>query len=163
MIVLLCIAGIFIAASIYYYFKAEGLHQQLLAVRKELKNTKKESKALVDAFAVMARKSEDTLKHRVKLASDAGASHEVIDLFSPFVNNYATIFSATIKGNGEMHKVTQKCFETYHKGSFRKFTGYIGTLDTHIKRAWGNNNLTGLITFSEAIVFHIESTLEKAS
>ncbi|GHF88962.1 hypothetical protein [Thalassotalea marina] len=163
MIVILCIAGIFIAASIYFYFKAEGLHQQLLTTRKELKNNKKESKILVESFAIIARKSEESLKHRLKVAKDAGASSEVIEVFGPFVNNYSSIFAASVKGNGEMHKVTQKCYETYQKGSFRRFTGYVGTLDSHIKRAWSTNSLSGLIAFSEAMVFHIESTLEKAS
>lgn len=163
MIVLLCVAGIFVAASIYFYFKAEGLHQQLLATRKELTNTKKEAKVLVDSFALIARKSEETLKQRIKFAHESGANTEVMEVFTPFVNNYGTIFAATIKGNGEMHKATQRCYETYHKGSFRKFTGYIGTLESNIKRAWSSNNLTGLITFSEAVMFHIESTLEKAS
>lgn len=163
MIFSLCVIAVFVVASIYFYFKAEGLHRQLVGLRKDLNNAKKESKVLVEAITLIARKNEESLKARVKEAQESGASDELVDMFYPFTNNYAAIFCETWKGKGQMHKAAQKCFESYQKGSYRKFTGYIGTLDAHVKRAWASNNLVGLMTFSEAIIFHLESKLDQAS
>lgn len=157
MIFLLIIIGIFIAASIYYYFKSEGLNQQLVGLKRELFETRKESQALLEASALMAQKSEEMLKQRFTMIQNRLGENSSVDVYAPLVNNYAKIFLETMRGKGKMHKVTQKCYEGFQVGSYRKFTGFVNSLDTPIKRAWGQNNLSGLITFIELIATHYET------
>ncbi len=162
MIFLLIIIGIFIAASIYYYFKAEGLNQQLVGIRRELFETRKESQTLLEASTLIAQKSEEMLKQRFTMIQNRLGEDKSVDIYAPLINNYAKIFLETMRGKGQMHKVTQKCYEGFQVGSYRRFTGFVGSLDTPIKRAWGQNNLSGLITFIELIATHYEAVEKKS-
>lgn len=163
MIFFLVIIGIFVAVSIYYYFRAEGLQLQLIAIKRELFETKKESQALLEASALIAQKSEELLKQRFKFIQENSGEDKTIEMFAPLINNYSKIFTEAMRGKGQLHKITQKCYEGVHFGSFRKFTGFIGSLDTPIKRAWGMNNVSGLITFVEEVANHYEKAQQKKS
>lgn len=159
MMFLLAILAIFIAVSIYFYFKAEGLQQQLISLKREAKNAKKESKTLIESLAIIARKSEEVVKNRARQLQEHNtkSNEDFLELLHPFVNNYAVIYTETLREKGQLHKITKKCFESYQNGSYRKFTGQIGTLPPHINRAWSGNNIAALITFTEAIFYYLEN------
>jgi len=156
MVFSLIIIGIFVAVSIYFYFRAERLYHQLIVTKRELFDVKKESQALNEASAIIAQKSEELLKQRFKSIQEQMGEDKSIEIFAPLINNYSRIFAETMRGKGQLHKITQKCYEAFQVGSYRKFTGFIGSMDTQIKRAWGLNNVSGLITFIEAVANHYE-------
>ena len=157
MIFSLFIVIVFVAVSIYYYFRSEKLDAELKSVKKEASNNKKESKILVDAFAVVAKKNEDFISFRFKAAQENCSDNELIVLLTPLVTNYAMIFRESIRGKDEMHKVAKKCCESYQPGSFKRLTLYINSQETHIKRAWSSNNLKGFIAFMEGMMLSMKA------
>ncbi|MDO6425972.1 hypothetical protein Q4489_03060 [Thalassotalea sp. 1_MG-2023] len=159
MMFLLAVLAIFIAVSVYFYFKAESLQQQLIAAKREMNNAKKEAKVLIESVAVIARKNEEVVKNRARNLQerDTQIDAEFLDLLHPFINNYAVIYTEALREKGKLHKITKKCFESYQKNSYRKFTGQIGVMKPHINRAWSENNIAALITFTEAIFYYLEN------
>jgi len=163
MIFSLSIIVIFVAVSIYFYFRSERLYHQVIAVKRELFDTKKEAQALSEATALIAQKSEEQLKQRFKKIQEQQGEDKSIDIFAPLINNYARIFGETMRGKGQLHKITQKCYDGFQKGSYRQFTGFINSLDKQISRAWGQNNVSGLITFTELVACHYERSKQADS
>lgn len=156
MIFSFAIIALFVGVSIYYYFRAENLYRQVMVLKKDASKMKKESKLMVDAFALVAKKNEDFAKFRFKEYHERYRDQEFVDLLYPLFNNYATIFRESIRGNGNTHKIAQKCCESYKKGSYQALTAFIAKQDVHIKRAWGNNNINGFMSFIEAMIFELE-------
>ncbi len=154
---LLAVLAVFIGVSIYFYFRAEALQQQLVAAKRDATNAKKESKILFESVAVIARKNEEIVKNRAKLLQENEHAEKFLEVLHPFINNYSVIYTEAIRGKGQLHKITQKCFESYQKGSYRKFTGIIGAMKPHINRAWSGNNIGALVTFTEAIFYDMEN------
>ena len=148
--------ALFVGVSIYYYFRAENLHRQVVLLKKDVNKMKKESKNLVDAFALVAKKNEDFSKFRFKEYHERYRDQEMVDLLFPLFNNYATIFRESIRGNGNTQKIAKKCCESYKKGSYQALTLFIAKQDVHIKRAWSNNNINGFMSFIEAMIFELE-------
>lgn len=152
----LAIIVVFVVVSIYYYFRSEKLYAELKSVKKEASVIKKESKLMVDSFAVIAKKNEDFIGFRFKAIQEHCKDNESLVLLTPLVTNYATIFRESIRGKGEMHKIAKKCCESYQAGSFKRLNSHIATQDAHIKRAWSSNNINGFISFMEAMIILLE-------
>ncbi|MFT4724556.1 MAG: hypothetical protein ACI971_000599 [Colwellia sp.] len=55
MIFVLSIAVIFVALSIYFYFRLEGLQRALFSMKKELSSSQKENKFYIDSMAIIAK------------------------------------------------------------------------------------------------------------
>jgi hypothetical protein len=153
----LVIIVIFVVISVYYYFRSEKLTAELKAVKKEASHIKKESKLMIDAFAVVAKKNEDFLDARFKAAQSQSTDNESVVLLTPLVTNYATIFRESIRGKGEMHKVVKKCCENFQPGSYKRLTTFINSQDAQVKRAWNSNNLKGFIVFMEAMILALNA------
>lgn len=139
------------------------MHQQVIKLTRELRQAKEENKLLADAINTTSNRQEEYLRNRFKLVRERHGQAGPVELFTPFVSNYGTIYRETVKGQGQLHKITQQIFEGYHKGSYRKFTGYVGSLDAQIKRAWSANNLNGLLAFTDAVFYHLEQLEAQAS
>lgn len=157
----LSIIVVFVVVSIYYYFRAEKLYAELNVVKKEAKIIKKESKMMVDAFAVIANKSEEFVKFRFSKLEEKSNNTEALATLTPLIVSYSAIYRESIKGKGEMHKIAQKCCESYQSGSYNRLTNLIKLQESSIKRAWASNNLKGLISFMEAMLFELENPKKK--
>ncbi|GAA6205748.1 MULTISPECIES: hypothetical protein [Thalassotalea] len=153
----LAIIVLFVVISVYYYFRSEKLIAELKAVKKEASQIKKESKMMIDAFAVVAQKNEDFIHARFTAAQSERTDNESVVLLTPLVTNYATIFRESIRGKGEMHKVVKKCCENFQPGSYKRLTTYINSQDAQVKRAWNSNNLKGFIVFMETMILGLTS------
>ena len=128
MIFVLSIAAIFVALSIYFYFRAEGLQRELFSVKKELSSSQKENKFYIDSMAIIAKRHED------------------------FVNNYASIFIECLKGKGKLQSITKKCYGNFDDGAFKRFVAHVAKQDASVRRMWSSNNLTGYISLIEALL-----------
>lgn len=156
MIFSLFIVIVFVVLSVYYYFRSEKLAVELKGIKKEASIIKKESKVMIDAFAIVVKKNEDFIHFRFKAAQENCKDNELIVLLTPLVTNYATICRESIRGKDEMHKIAKKCCENYQSGSFKRLTIYINSQESHIKRAWNSNNLKGFVTFMESMVLSLK-------
>ncbi|MEW6989705.1 hypothetical protein AADZ91_03360 [Colwelliaceae bacterium 6441] len=156
----LSIIFIFVGVSIYFYFKAEKLRVELISLKKEVKNFKQESKIMSDSLAVIAKKNEEFITHRFRKIQEKEKEkqkgNELVKLLTPLVTNYAAIFRESIRGKGMMHKIAQKCCESYQKGSYKHLTQHIAKQEAHIKRAWGSNNINGFVSFLEAMIIELD-------
>ncbi|WP_206486063.1 hypothetical protein [Thalassotalea sp. G2M2-11] len=159
MIFSVVVIGIFVAVSIYFYFRAESLYRQLMIVKKEAAEAKKESKHLTDAFAMMAKKHEEFAQSRYKKIKSLAKDEKHLQLLQPLLNNYSLIFRESIRGKGQLHKITQKCCENFDKGHYNQLTTYINRQQGEIKRAWSANNLKGFISLVEAMLVEFESDI----
>jgi hypothetical protein len=156
MIFTLIIIVLFVGISIYFFFKAEALQRQILLFKREATTLKKESKLLIDSMAVIAKRNEEFVKRRIKQVAENKEKTEGLILLHSLSHSYSTIFIASAKGKGQLHKIVKKCCEGYEAGSYKKLTSYIANQDQQIKRFWGSNNLNGYIAL-------IETLLEKES
>lgn len=154
----LAIIIVFVVVSVYYYFRSEKLYAELKAVKKEASAIKKESKVMVDSFAVIAKKNEDFINFRFQAIQEYSKDNESVVLLTPLVTNYATVFRESIRGKGEMHKIAKKCCESYQAGSFKRLSAHISSQENHIKRAWTSNNISGFVTFMEAMIIALEKS-----
>jgi len=162
MIFVLSIAVLFVALSVYFYFRAEGLERALFNAKKEFSGTKKENKAYMDSMALIAKRHEDFAKHRLQKMKDCqGLAVENIEIITPLINNYAIIFRECLKGKGKLQPITKKCYESYDAEGFKKLVAYISKQDAHLKRMWSSNNLSGYISLIEALLL-LEKKEEKA-
>jgi hypothetical protein len=153
MIFVLAVIAIFIAVSIYLFFKVESLTRELSLMKKELFVTKKENKNYVEVTAVIANRYEETSKQRFAALRDTLAEEaEKFDIIAPMINNYATIFNDSLLAKGQLQPAVQKVYEGCHKGSYKVFCNYIAQSDKAIKRAWSSNNINGFIILIEAIL-----------
>ncbi len=162
MIFVLSIALLFVGLSVYFYFRAEGLQRALFDAKKEFSHTKNENKSYLDSMALVAKRHEDFAKHRLQKMKDCQTlNSDVIEIITPFVNNYSVIFQECLKGKGKFQPITKKCYESYDAEGFKKLVAYISKQETHIKRMWSSNNLSGYISLIEALLL-LENKEEKA-
>ena len=152
----LAIIVVFVVVSIYYYFRSEKLYAELNTVKKEASIIRKESKLMIDSFAVIAKTNEEFINFRFQAIQEKCKDNESIVLLTPLMTNYAAIFRESIRGKGEMHKIVKKCCEGYQSGSYKRLSTFIASQDTHIKRAWSSNNVKGFIMFMEAMIIMLE-------
>ncbi len=153
MIFVLAVIAIFIAVSIYLFFKVESLTRELSLMKKELFATKKENKNYVEMMAVIANRYEEASKQRfVTLRNTSAEDVEKFDIIAPMINNYAKIFNDSTRGKGQLQPSVQKVYDGYQKGSYKIFCNYVAQSDKAIKRAWSSNNINGFIILIEAIL-----------
>ncbi|AOW77302.1 hypothetical protein A3Q34_10800 [Colwellia sp. PAMC 20917] len=153
MIFVLSIAAIFVALSIYFYFRAEGLQRALFSVKKEFSSSQKENKFYIDSMAIIAKRHEDFVKNRLQIIKNCQALEpETIEIISPLINNYAAIFIECLKGKGKLQSITKKCYENFDDDAFRRFVAHIAKQDASVRRMWSSNNLTGYISLIEALL-----------
>jgi hypothetical protein len=161
MIFVLSISGIFVALSIYFYFRAEGLQRALLNAKKESSHAKKENKFYIDSMAIIAKRHEDFVKHRLQVIKDDETLElETIEIIAPLINNYAAIFIECSKGKGKLQPIAKKCYEGYDKEGFNKLVAHVTKQEANIKRMWSSNNLSGYISLIEALL--LENTKKNA-
>jgi len=153
MIFVLSIAVLFIALSVYFYFRAEGLQRALSNAKKEFSSTQKENKLYMDSMALIAKRHEGFVKNRLQIIKENEILKlETIDIITPLINNYAAIFIECLKGNGKLQPIAKKCYESHGDESFKKLVAYVSKQDTSIKRMWSSNNLSGYISLIEALL-----------
>ncbi|WP_448547140.1 hypothetical protein [Thalassotalea fusca] len=153
MIFFLAVIAIFVITSVYFYFRAESLQNQLVNLRRELSTVKKESKVLVDSMAMIAKKNEDFAKFRIQKIREASPEEsEVYVYLYPLISNYSAIFIECAKANGLVHSMAKKCFDSFEPGSYGRFKSFIGKQNVEVKRMWNSNNLNGFMTFIEAML-----------
>jgi len=153
MIFVLSIAILFVGLSIYFYFRAEGLQRTLFKAKQEFSSTQKENKYYVDSMAIIAKRNEDFVKHRLKIIKEQEILElETIEIISPLINNYAAIFIECLKGKGKLQPIAKKCYENYDEQGFKKLVAYVSKQEANVKRMWSSNSLSGYISLIEALL-----------
>lgn len=153
MIFVLAIIVIFVAVSIYFFFKAEALQRELLLQSKALSVLKKENRNHMDLMAIIAQRYEEiTVRRFVELRTELPEKLAMFDIIAPMINNYAAIINDSVQHKGELQSSVKKVYEGYQKGSYKGLTNYINQADKEIKRAWASNNLNGFIILVEALI-----------
>lgn len=151
MLAVLLITLLFVAISIYFFFRAEKLQHELLLLRREINNTQQENKNLSKSMALLASSHGDFAKSRYSVIANKAENTE-IELLKPLINNYAVIFRECLTGKGKMQAITKKCFNNQDKEAFNKFTTTITKADVKLQRLWASNNLAGFISLVEALL-----------
>jgi len=153
MIFVLAIIAMFVAVSIYFFFKAEELQRELMLMKKELSVTKKDNKSYVEMMAIIAQRYEESAVRRfVALRTSLPEKAELFDIIAPMINNYATIFNDSVRSKGKLQSSVKKVYEGYRKGSYKVLSNYMSQADKEIKAAWSSNNINGLIILVEALL-----------
>ena len=155
MIFVLAIIAMFVAVSIYFFFKAENLQREIILMKRDVSATKKENKSYVELMAIIAQRYEDISKRRfIELRAEATLAEdtEMFDIMAPIINNYGTIFNGTLKGKGKLQSTVKKIYEGHQKGTYKVLSNYIAQADKEIKRAWSSNNINGFILLVEAFL-----------
>ena len=166
MIFVLAITVIFIAISIYFFFRAEKLQRELIISKRDSIISRKENKALVDSMAIIVSRHEEFSKVRLKkiksqiLEKNNQVSVEKLEIITPAINNYGIIFRECLKGKGKLHAITKRCYENHEANSFKAFTTFINQREMPLKRMWSSNNLTGYISLVEALLLEQTDTKE---
>lgn len=156
MIFSLSIIAIFVAASVYFFFQAEGLNRQLVTAKRESVTIKKENKAFVDTMAIVAKRNEEFLIQRLNKLKETKKQNEVFELIQPVIHNYSAIFLGSLKGKGQVQKMVKKCCDGYEAGCYKNITTYIAKQDAQIKRMWSSNNLSGFMKLVDELMQKIE-------
>ena len=143
----------FVAVSIYFFFKAEELQRELIVVKREISSTKKDNKAYVELMAIIAQRHEEIAKQRfVELRTVLHEESEMFEIIAPMINSYATIFNDSVRTKGKLKSSVEKVYEGSQKGSYKLFSNFIAQSDKDIKRAWSSNNINGFIILVEALL-----------
>ena len=153
MIFVLSIIAMFVAVSIYFFFKAEELQRELIVMKREISSTKKDNKAYVELMAIIAQRHEEIAKQRfVELRAVLHEESEMFEIIAPLINSYATIFNDSVRAKGKLKSSVEKVYEGSQKGSYKRFSNFIAQSDKDIKRAWSSNNINGFIILVEALL-----------
>ncbi|MCP4989925.1 MAG: hypothetical protein GY928_28915 [Colwellia sp.] len=158
MIFILVIAAIFVAISIYFFFRAETLQRKIITQQRDSSATRKENKILVDSTTLIAMRGQEIAKarlQRLKAYSEASDNEQLLthtELISPIINNYSIIFRECLKGKGRLKATSQKCFENQDSAAYKKFVALIVTADKQLKRYWSSDNLNGFLCLVEALL-----------
>ncbi|WP_077284340.1 hypothetical protein [Cognaticolwellia aestuarii] len=153
MIFVLAIIAMFVAVSIYFFFKAENLQREIILMKRDISATKKENKAYVDMMAIIAQRNEEIVKQRfIALRSASDDKTEMHDIIAPMINNYATIFNDSVRAKGKLQTSIKKVYEGHQKGTYKVLSNYINQSNKEIKRAWSSNNINGFIMLVEALL-----------
>jgi hypothetical protein len=165
MIFLIVITLLFLFLTIYFYFRVEKLQREIGKVKSENKNHQKENKALLESLILVASRQEEFAKNRFQLIQSAVDSestfYEELRILSPFINNYAAIFRACLKGKGQLSVFTKKCYDSGDPESYSQFSALMAKQDSKIKRIWGSNTLNGYLTLVETLLVKYENSINK--
>jgi hypothetical protein len=153
MIFIFAVIAMFVAVSVYFFFKAESLQREIILMKREVSNTKKENKIYLESMAIIAQRYEEIAKQKLLYLKDKESlDTKVLELISPMVNNYAIIFSDSIRAKGKLQSAVKKVYEGYQKGAYKAFSNHITQSSTEIKRAWSSNNINGCILLVDALL-----------
>ncbi len=156
MFFVLVITVVFVLISIYFFFRAEKLHRQLINQQRESLSTRKENKLLVESTALIATRGQEFAKARLQqLKANANNNEQLllhIELITPLINNYSIIFRECLKGKGRLKAISQKCFENQGNSAYKKFVALIVTSDRKLKRYWSSDNLNGFLFLVEGLL-----------
>ena len=162
MIFIIAIIAIFFLVIVYLYFRTEKLQLSLRKAQSADRQRKKENKALSETLMLVANTQETFIKTRLQQLKEKFTDDEAISqdlaLISPFLNNYAIIFTSCLKGKGQLSTITKKCYDSLEKESYKKFVVFINQQDQKTKRMWNSNTLSGYISLSETLLQHFELT-----
>jgi len=154
--------AIFVAISIYFFFRAEKLQREVILAKREGNIARKENKVLIDSMALLASRYEEFARNRFQeLKSRPQADEENIKQIAPLINNYSTIFTECLKGKERLKPITQKCYQLIDSNAFKEFNQYIAKRDAQIKRMWSSNSLNGFVSLVEALLVNIEQPQDK--
>lgn len=157
MIFVIGVVFLFVAVSIYFFFRSERLQAELRVAKKESSNARKSAKAMADNLALVAAKQEEFLKFRLqKLQIEIDKNKLPLDkevkFLIPLVNNYAAIFRASMTSNAQMKPTIEKCCESLNKGLYKGLVTYINGKEAHIRKMWSANNVNGFASIVEALL-----------
>jgi len=165
MIFLIAIIALFLLLTVYFYFRSEKLQREIVGVKSESHNQRKENKALLDSLALVANRQENFAKNRLQLLQSLiNKEHAIYDeltTISPFINNYAAIFRACLKGKGQLSVFTKKCYDSKDAQAYGHFSALINKQDAKIKRMWSSNTLNSYMTLVEALLIKYEDSIKK--
>ncbi|MFD2165679.1 hypothetical protein ACFSJY_05325 [Thalassotalea euphylliae] len=158
-------AAIFVVVSIYFYFRSERLQYELVKLKRDTAQTRKENKQLSEAIAFVAAKQEEFFKFRLnqlKEQAEELAPQVASDmtLISPLISNYANIFNACMVGKEKLQPVCQKSIEGVAAGSYQRFLKFISGQEKHVKRHWSSNNVNGLMSLIEALLANFQKEID---
>lgn len=162
----LVVIAIFVAVSVYFYFRTENLQHDLVQQKRDTAQTRKDHKQLVETVTSIGSKQQEFFIFRYnKLIEEAQLKSPTIlsDLnrIAPLVNNYATIFHACVGDKEQLKPTAQSCFEKHKRGAYKDFLTYISGLDKHIARMWTSNNLIGFMSMVESLLTEHQQALAK--
>jgi hypothetical protein len=153
MIFIFAVMAMFIAVSVYFFFRAESLQREVILMKREVSNIKKENKVYLESVAIIAQRHEEIVKKKLlHLKEKESLDTKMFELISPMVNNYAVIFSDSISAKGKLQSAVKKVYEGYQKGAYKAFSNHIAQSNTDIKRAWSSNNINGCILLVDALL-----------
>ena len=107
---------------------------------------------------------EEFAQHRLQTIKDKLAQLEEGEdrqllIIGPLIKNYSLIFRESMKGQAQLKAITQKCYESQKKHSYKEFTTFIASCESHVKRMWSGNNLNGFISLVEAMLYEQNNRL----
>ena len=108
---------------------------------------------------LVANRQEGFVKHRLtQLFTRFDDNEEIsaqLHIIKPLINNYTIIFSACLKGKGQLSAITKQCYHSIDSNAFENFLALINK-DVKIKRLWGSNTLSGYMALVEALLLKFE-------
>jgi len=155
MLVLLLITALFIALSIYFFFRAEKIQNTLRLLKRDKGKILKENTMLTESLALITSNHEEVAKIRLQLLLDENNNQPYVDnvkLFQPLINNYAIIFNECLKEKGRLHGITKECFDNQNSSDYKSFINKIIKNDEKLQRLWESNNFIGFISLVEALL-----------
>ena len=163
MIAVLLITVLFVALSVYFFFRAEKLQQTILSLKRERAKSQQENQVFSKSMALMAKKHEEFVKNRLQLLLDQTQPEQTqndLMLIKPLLHNYALIFKECLMKKGKMHSTTKQCFSKLEGSAYQDFISTIIKTDTKIQRLWNSNNFSGFVSLAEAILVKYERNLQ---
>ncbi|WP_440876932.1 hypothetical protein [Thalassotalea sp. PLHSN55] len=162
MIFVASIIGVFVAVSIYFFFRAETLQREVIQAKRESKQADKESKILVDSMAILTSRYEEFAKRRLDVLFDnKSIPQEPLLIIAPLVNNYSTIVNDCLKGNGQLSKVVSSIYQSTGAKAYSDFTTFIASQDKKTQRLWSSNKFKGFVSLVEELLTTQEKQIKK--
>lgn len=165
MLVLLLITALFIALSIYFFFRAEKLQNTIRLLKRDKGKTLQENTVLNETIALIANNHEEFAKIRLQLLLTDDESQlysEHVKLIQPFINNYVIIFNTCLKEKGRLHSITKECFDNQNSEEYINFINKIIKNDKKLQRLWESNNVIGFISLVEALLIKYNTEKENS-
>lgn len=167
----LAVIAVFVVASVYFYFRAEGLQRDLLVAKREISNMVKENNAMISSMAAISATFEDIAKQRFnhikRVYESLPKSEESVQqllIIQPLIFNYSLIYRDCSKGNNRFKAITEQCFNSYDDKGYKAFITYVNSQEDKIRKMWASNNLNGFISLAETLLRqHEEKILKGAS
>ena len=166
----LAVIAVFVVASVYFYFRAEGLQRDLLVAKREISNMVKENKAMVSSMAAISTTFEDIAKKRFNhvkriyesLPNNEDSLQQLI-IIQPLIFNYSLIYRDCSKGGSRLKAITEQCFNSYDEKGYKAFVTFVNSKEDKVRKMWAANNLNGFISLTETLLRHHEELILKGA